>query len=175
VNNRVGNGIKITVAKTIDLAVGTHLREHVLGGYRYLMENYKEGDRIILFGFSRGAYTARALAGMLEKVGLLDPGNHENVPFAYKKYVSKKDASLAEEFKRTFARSVNVHFVGVWYVKAFAFFYLVSFPPVPSLNSNGRGIEQGHGELCRCLPFEEAAFYQCRQPHPFLPPRPLAR
>ena len=34
------------------------------GGYEFLMENYQTGDRIFIFGFSRGAYTARALAGM---------------------------------------------------------------------------------------------------------------
>nr|GAT48386.1 predicted protein [Mycena chlorophos] len=43
--------------------------EHVMDGYRFLMDDYYEGDRICLFGFSRGAYTARALAGMLHKVG----------------------------------------------------------------------------------------------------------
>ena len=35
-----------------------------VGGYEFLMENYQTGDRIFIFGFSRGAYTARALAGM---------------------------------------------------------------------------------------------------------------
>lgn len=47
----------------------------------------KRGDRICIFGFSRGAYTARALAGMIEKVGLLPAGNHQQVPFAYKMYM----------------------------------------------------------------------------------------
>ena len=39
----------------------------VIGGYNFLMQNYRSGDRVCLFGFSRGAYTARALAGMLYK------------------------------------------------------------------------------------------------------------
>lgn len=39
-----------------------------MSGYRFLMDNYREGDKICLFGFSRGAYTARCLAGMLNKV-----------------------------------------------------------------------------------------------------------
>lgn len=42
-----------------------------MGGYDFLMQNYREGDRICLFGFSRGAYTARALAGMIYKVSRL--------------------------------------------------------------------------------------------------------
>ncbi|KAG8983890.1 hypothetical protein FRB94_012532 [Tulasnella sp. JGI-2019a] len=57
-----------------------------MGGYRFLMENWEEGDKICLFGFSRGAYTARCLAGMLQKVGLLPPHNEEQVAFAYQKY-----------------------------------------------------------------------------------------
>lgn len=47
----------------------------------------RDGDRICIFGFSRGAYTARALAGMIEKVGLLPSGNHQQVPFAYRMYM----------------------------------------------------------------------------------------
>ena len=66
-----------------------YLDEHVRGGYEFLMQNYIAGDKICIFGtrlgsaasdtltecvfvgFSRGAYTARALAGMLHKVRTL--------------------------------------------------------------------------------------------------------
>lgn len=51
----------------------------------------RDGDRICIFGFSRGAYTARALAGMIEKVGLLPTGNHQQVPFAYRMYLQDDD------------------------------------------------------------------------------------
>lgn len=47
------------LAKILDLAFAWYLDAHVLGGYNFLMENYRPGDRICLFGFSRGAYTAR--------------------------------------------------------------------------------------------------------------------
>lgn len=50
------------------------------------MKYYKEGDKIYLFGFSRGAFTARFLARMIYKVGLLSEGNEEMVPFAYDLY-----------------------------------------------------------------------------------------
>ena len=43
--------------------------------YRYLMNVYEQGDSVSIFGFSRGAYTARALAGVLHMYGLLCPGN----------------------------------------------------------------------------------------------------
>ena len=50
------------------------------------MANYRHGDRIYVFGFSRGAYTALALAGMLRTVGLLSPGAENLVPYAIKLY-----------------------------------------------------------------------------------------
>jgi uncharacterized protein (DUF2235 family) len=48
--------------------------------YRYLMNTYEEGDEIYLFGFSRGAYAVRGLAGVLHMYGLLWPGNEELIP-----------------------------------------------------------------------------------------------
>ncbi|KAG8214503.1 hypothetical protein J3R82DRAFT_9559 [Butyriboletus roseoflavus] len=95
---------------------GTYLDEHVMGGYKYLMDNYHTGDKICLLGFSRGAYTARALAGMLHKVGLLPRDNLQQVNFAYKafKRTDKLGVKLAAGFKRTFSRDVKVEFVGVW-------------------------------------------------------------
>lgn len=89
-----------------------------------MISNYargRDGDRIFIVGFSRGAYSARALAGMIEKVGLLPPGNANQVSFAWRLYVSgpckphEADCTCAEEWKKTFSRSryINVHFVGV--------------------------------------------------------------
>ncbi|KIJ64423.1 hypothetical protein HYDPIDRAFT_28368 [Hydnomerulius pinastri MD-312] len=67
-------------------------------------------------GFSRGAYTARALAGMLNKVGLLPRDNTQQVSFAYKLYkrTDKEGVELAAGFKKTFSQDVPVDFMGVW-------------------------------------------------------------
>jgi uncharacterized protein (DUF2235 family) len=80
-----------------------------------------------MLGFSRGSYTARALAGMLHTVGLLYKDNIEQVgisfwrkqiskllqvEFAYGLYV-KRDP-LTAKFKKTFSRDVKVDFMGVW-------------------------------------------------------------
>ena len=46
-------------------AFGAGLSENVRKGYRWLMEHYNPGDEIFLFGFSRGAFTARSLAGLI--------------------------------------------------------------------------------------------------------------
>jgi uncharacterized protein (DUF2235 family) len=54
-------------------AFGVGLQENVRAGYRWLMENYNEGDEVFLFGFSRGAFTARGLVGLVARCGLLKP------------------------------------------------------------------------------------------------------
>ncbi|CAE6474913.1 unnamed protein product [Rhizoctonia solani] len=104
------------LSMTVDMALATGLSVHVRGGYEFLMQNYTEGDKISLFGFSRGAYTARALAGMLHKVGLLPAYNHEQVPFAYKMF--KRDDpegwKMSNGFKRAFCVDVKIDFVGVF-------------------------------------------------------------
>ena len=57
----------------LGLATGYGLDDNVLASYGFLVENYREGDQIYLFGFSRGAYTVRVLAGLIHKIGLITP------------------------------------------------------------------------------------------------------
>ncbi|KAG8926594.1 hypothetical protein FRC00_002748 [Tulasnella sp. 408] len=103
-------------AKTVDKGLAWYIGTHITGGYKFLMQHYSKGDRICLFGFSRGAFTARCLAGMLHKVGLLPRSNMEQVEFAYSLYESRKpeDVARARKFKETFSSDVTVEFVGVW-------------------------------------------------------------
>lgn len=68
------------------LLFGFGFYEDVGEGYRFLMNHYLEGDRIHLFGFSRGAYTARVLAGLLHRLGLPRAGNEHLVPYALDLY-----------------------------------------------------------------------------------------
>ncbi|KAG8967975.1 hypothetical protein FRC05_001685 [Tulasnella sp. 425] len=88
----------------------------IMGGYRFLMQHYVKGDRICMFGFSRGAYTARCLAGMLNKIGLLPISNEEHISFAYKRYtdISPGNEKRATLFKKTFSMPVEIAFMGVW-------------------------------------------------------------
>jgi len=71
------------------LAFGAGLLDNVSDAYRYLMDCYEDGDRVFLFGFSRGAYTARALAGVLHMFGLLCPGNHALIPYIIRLYAKR--------------------------------------------------------------------------------------
>ncbi|EIW87436.1 hypothetical protein CONPUDRAFT_149464 [Coniophora puteana RWD-64-598 SS2] len=102
--------------KTLDMMIGNHLNGHVMQGYEFLMQNYQAGDKICIFGFSRGAYTARALAGMIHKVGLLPASNTQQVPFAYNMYCRDDEVGWRQsvQFKKAFSMNVDIEFVGVW-------------------------------------------------------------
>jgi len=104
------------IRKTLDEMIASSLHAHVIAGYEFLMQNYIAGDKICIFGFSRGAYTARSLAGMLHKVGLLPSGNFQQVPFAYKMYKRTDDLGWEQsnDFKKTFSVDVSIEFIGVW-------------------------------------------------------------
>ncbi|GAA6062894.1 hypothetical protein JCM10212_002116 [Sporobolomyces blumeae] len=109
------------IAQIVDEGIAFSLATHIKHAYTWLMNHWKPNDRIFIFGFSRGAFTGRALAGMLQQVGLLPAGNEESVAMAYSIYSGQSGAvlvpgkeSLAMGFKRTFSRDVYVHYVGVW-------------------------------------------------------------
>lgn len=78
------------------LATGWGLDQNVKEAYRFLVDNYDDGkrgradpverDRIYIFGFSRGAYSARVLAGFIHTVGLIEPRNLNLLDYAYRAY-----------------------------------------------------------------------------------------
>ncbi len=103
-----------TLTSLADQATGKGLQKNVNDAYGYLMETYETGDRIFLFGFSRGAFTVRSLAGMLYKVGLLPSDNDNLIPYAAKLYNIEGNLNIAHGFRDTFSRSCPVHFIGVW-------------------------------------------------------------
>ncbi|PPJ60772.1 hypothetical protein CBER1_02349 [Cercospora berteroae] len=111
-----GGGVTNGINAGLDMAVGSGLGVHIRDAYMFIQAHYKQGDKICLLGFSRGAYTARCLAGMIHKVGLLPAGNVSQVPFAYKYYKDDTDEGweMSQEFRKTFCIPVNVYFVGVF-------------------------------------------------------------
>ena len=118
--------LKASIEFSIDQAIGTSFVDHVLAGYRFLMRYYSPGDHIYIFGFSRGAYTARFLAEMVLDIGLLSKGNEEMVHFAwntFSDYQRNRSNTKAEgekenylgQFKETFCRpDVGVYFLGLF-------------------------------------------------------------
>ncbi|KAK2865275.1 hypothetical protein FQN49_003734 [Arthroderma sp. PD_2] len=121
--------LRSKISEVIDKAIGTSFEYHVTSGYRFLMRYYKPGDDIYIFGFSRGAYTARFLAEMIEHVGLLAMGNEDMIRFVYRAFCKfqtsrgkpRKTAeeSRVEEYlqklKSTFCRKeVKIFFLGLF-------------------------------------------------------------
>ncbi|KAF8595457.1 hypothetical protein BDV93DRAFT_548796 [Ceratobasidium sp. AG-I] len=98
----LANSISEGVAKYLDKGLAWYLYQHVVDGYKYLVETYRAGDRICIFGFSRGAFTARALAGMVHCVGLLPRHNIEHIPFAYQLYANDKTRKDTDEVPKLF-------------------------------------------------------------------------
>jgi uncharacterized protein (DUF2235 family) len=104
------------------LAFGVGFLRYVSDAYRYLMDVYEEGDSVYLFGFSRGAYTVRALAGVLQMFGLLCPGNDGLISYVVRMYAKrsrkadgmKHTLEVASGFKASFCRPCPLHLVSVW-------------------------------------------------------------
>lgn len=101
--------------RVIGLAFGYGISDNVAEAYQFLMRTFEPGDRVYIFGFSRGAYTARSLGGMLHAVGLLTLGNEGLIPYAIRMLKQKQiDFNVAFDFKKTFSRECKPYFVGVW-------------------------------------------------------------
>ncbi len=95
-------------------AFGGGVEENVEDAYEYLMNRFQPDDRLFIFGFSRGAFTARALAGMLKKCGLLDKGSKNLIPYATKINFQRGNSDTAKGFKETYSHQCKPHFIGVW-------------------------------------------------------------
>lgn len=99
---RIGIGAGL-VEKVLEAAFGgafgKGIDKNIQDAYRFLCLNYAPGDEIYLFGFSRGAYTVRSLAGMLYYSGLLKRPNVREVPRAYELYRAHSKAHDPELVK----------------------------------------------------------------------------
>ena len=101
-------------------AFGNGLSENVLAGYEDLCKVYEPGDQIFLLGFSRGAYTARSLAGLIRKCGVLIAPDDALIQQAYQLYKSRDpalhpDAREPSGFRDAFAHAdPQIEFIGVW-------------------------------------------------------------
>ena len=84
--------------KLIGGVTGYGLSKNVLDCYRFLSDNYREGDLIYLFGFSRGAYTVRSLCGFINKVGIVSKGGSYFTPELYRLYKDDADAATIDAF-----------------------------------------------------------------------------
>ena len=101
-------------------AVGDGLFDKIKDGYTKIAHLYQPEDRIFLFGFSRGAYTVRCLAGMIAEYGLPDPKlfskeTTDKVFSAYRERDPKKSGVLLSGLQTEFGNApVKITMIGVW-------------------------------------------------------------
>lgn len=111
-----GVGTHWGVSRWVEGATGLGISKNILRAYRFLCLNFESGDEIYLFGFSRGAYTVRSLAGLIDAVGILPPNHAFYTPEAYALY-QKRDSSESEiaEFREArHAQPTRIRFLGVF-------------------------------------------------------------
>ena len=102
---------------TRDVATGKGLNLQIRRAYGWLASHYRPGDRIWFFGYSRGAYAVRSLAGVIDRVGLLrqDAATERNVHLAYRHYRRAPESATSRAFRRRFCHpDVRIEMVGVW-------------------------------------------------------------
>jgi uncharacterized protein (DUF2235 family) len=101
-------------------AFGWGLSRNVRDCYRFVVERYDPGDELFLFGFSRGAYTARSTVGLIRNAGILRREHADRIDDAYRLYRGRGDeqhpnGAESREFRaRCSHDEIDVRFVGVW-------------------------------------------------------------
>lgn len=110
---------------------GYGLNDEIIRAYEWLIDHYNIGDELFIFGFSRGAYTARSLSGFISKCGLLVAGAPLSVNELYARYrrasavktirdllVEQKEGKtefpLEERWILKYSQAIDIDFLGVW-------------------------------------------------------------
>ncbi len=109
------------VKRWFEGATGHGISKNIRDAYSFLIKNYTLGDELFLFGFSRGAFTVRSLAGLIRNCGVLRDTEINMVNKAYKLYKSRSEsthprAKESELFRKTYsvADKIPIKFIGVW-------------------------------------------------------------
>ena len=103
--------------QTGDVITGKGINRQIRRVYGFLASRYRPGDRIFLFGYSRGAFAVRSLAGLIDRIGLLKAkhATERNIQLAYRYYELRPDSDGARAFARRFCDpEVRIEMVGVF-------------------------------------------------------------
>ena len=97
---------------------GGGITKNIINCYRFIFEHYEDGDKIFLFGFSRGAATMRSLSGFIHLFGILPKSRPELIIRALKIYkckdMGKRKQEAAEFLSKNKNMWCNIEFLGVW-------------------------------------------------------------
>lgn len=103
--------------QSADVISGRGINRQIRRAYGFLASRYRPGDRIFLFGYSRGAYAVRSLAGVIDRVGLLkaEHATVRNIRTAYRHYQMPRDRDAARAFVRLYCHDeAPIEMIGVW-------------------------------------------------------------
>ena len=103
--------------KWIDAAAGNGINDAIMEAYAHLSSRYRPGDRIVLMGYSRGAYAVRSLAGWIGRVGLLKARHavHRRILRSFRYYEAMRPSAQGVRFAERYChRHVHIEMVGVW-------------------------------------------------------------
>ncbi|WP_380057647.1 DUF2235 domain-containing protein [Falsihalocynthiibacter sp. SS001] len=106
-----------TWRSSLDVLEGRGINKQIRRTYGVLASRYHPDDRIFLFGYSRGAFAVRSLAGMIDQVGLLKAKHAtvRNIRLAYRLYQGPPDTEAIQAFQAAYCYpSVDIEMVGVW-------------------------------------------------------------
>jgi hypothetical protein len=111
----VGTGADL-VQRVLGGSVGMGLSRNVRDGYGFIASNYCPGDEIFLFGFSRGAYTARSVAGLIGYAGLLQKSDMDEFALVWEGYRLKNQPGQPDVLGHFPLRhkDVPIKCIGVW-------------------------------------------------------------
>jgi uncharacterized protein (DUF2235 family) len=113
----VGTGDKFD--QLLGGAFGEGIDRNILECYDFLVNNYQPGDQVYFFGFSRGAYTVRSLAGLVRNSGIVQQKFAGMAKEAFSMYRDRDPAKhpnseLGKTFRASFSREVDIDTIGVW-------------------------------------------------------------
>lgn len=144
---------------------GRGIGPQIQRAYGWLASGYREGDRIFLFGYSRGAYAVRSLAGVIDRVGLLkrDHATERAVRLAWRHYERASESTASQAFARRFCHpQAPIEMVGVWdTVKALGLrlpFFWMFAPDRYAYHSHHLGASIRHGYHALALNETREAF-----------------
>lgn len=104
-------------------AIGVGIKHNIIDLYSFLALHYEKGDRVYLFGFSRGAATIRGFCGFIKAVGLVNGKGRsdkqrrvfaEDAFKAYEAHLKDKEKAVKFRTHRYSHGIIDIHFVGVW-------------------------------------------------------------
>lgn len=142
--------------KFIDRVIGKGLADSVADGYVFIMNNYEPGDKLFMFGFSRGAFAARVLANIVARIGVFSKKYLWAVRNAMKAYrdgkldeyqvnkIELNESQVLEESDIPWAYKVDIEVVGCWDTVA-----SLGFHPLENLGGVSGSFKFFNGDLVK--------------------------